>query len=63
MSARGRSKKAQHVVIDANKGGAFVCTHCDAEESPSYPVRLDVFTAHGKAFTREHARCPKKAAT
>lgn len=53
---------SDHVVINANLGGAFECCHCGETYLPTYPIAILDMSA--RSFEGRHARCrdPRKEA-
>lgn len=43
-----------HVVIE-NK--SFVCLHCNARYTPTFPIPVNMYTAMVKSFLSDHRRC------
>jgi hypothetical protein len=52
-------KNTDHIVLDANKGGEFYCTACNARYKPKYPISLTLFAAISKQFVKDHTNCEK----
>ena len=53
-------KKGDHVILDANFGGAFRCLHCGDKYKPAMPIAFDDWIALAESFLRRHKRCPAK---
>lgn len=55
---------SDHVVINANLGGAFECQHCGETYLPTYPIAILDMSALARSFEGRHARCrdPRKEA-
>lgn len=45
------------IVIDAKKGGAFVCKRCGEEYLPNFPIPINLLTSLMKSFEKDHKNC------
>lgn len=52
--------KTDHIVVDAKKGGAFVCKNCGEEYLPNMPINIDDWLVLSKNFTKRHKACKEK---
>jgi hypothetical protein len=51
-------RNTDHVVMDA-RTHEFACRHCGARRAVLMPMPISDFVSQSRAFTAEHAGCPK----
>lgn len=63
MEDKPKKKIKDWIVLDAQRGGAFVCKRCGDSNQPAYPVAIKEFLAMSKSFEQRHSKCQAKEVT